>query len=1007
MSYYTFLILNNNGGIPTNPSILNSQPLFTIVTPNSLSILTINFIPSSNSGINDKTITYTITIKSVSNAICTTEFIPFTQTITQSFIGFTPVGNLTSTSTTTSTTTSSSTSASFSTQIVNGVKYIVLSLYNNYLPDTLFNISIKAKNSKGILSNITSQIDTVVSPGYTIPFLTNTSTPSTIILDGIGTTFITATSTDNSLSDVYVYTGKNSISNLNSPLQINIQNTFNLRGKLCLSTNTTNVNLLTITSSLSTNVKTISGNTTNVITNANIDIGVVSTQTNIILSTSSNSKDNISMNTLQTLDNGRYILSNTLNNTSQALAIPVIEGGCIKSITIQSVGFGYKSDNSPIIISDISSGGSGATCVATILGAITSINITNGGTGYTSNATLSITGSGTGATAIPTILSGRIISIQITNTGKDYTSNNTTIVINDTTGTGAICNAIIHGSISSINVINGGTGYTSNTIVSIAPIMITNTRIIDSSTVLPGYYQYINVTHSLPSNYLYYASPSLLAYFLQSKVIYPTINSSVVYNYQSPNFYYDGSIDIPTISSINVDINSSKSSLAWICGLVVLSGNPNISITTSGITGIGNKFYNTSSFLNYSITIGNMTPWVVTETIDNIYTMDGFTLKNNNYIIPSPCKAVNTNINVVVNNLFNYSNTIIVKATAYNLLGNASNIVTNVSDILYDQASLSFINSESKTLQFTFYIETDCNKKNTSIGCRIWSTTTVGKESMLPNNYTMNLMYIDSSNNIQPYSNFLLLPDINKSYYDNTQSLLSNNYNKELLIANGLYVTPACTTNYYKNYSSYSRNTLNYSTITSSPTYRYATFGWYIRISDIGDSKYSYINFTLNNSPSLYLLNGINYVNSNCSADSKLLFYYRFENKNDNFGNYTSASNTLNFQTISNHPFPPFTTSWIDGNTIADNDTIFQINENNYNIHTILFSGINTETDTIPTIPGNFKLIIPHELSNNYCINSYIPPSSTQKNDLYVYCRVGLPMNYNFSFSSVTASFSN
>lgn len=999
MSYYTFLILNNNSSIPTNPSILNSQPLFTIVTPNSLSILTINFIPSTNSGINDKTITYTITIKSVSNAICNTTITPFTQTITQSFIDFTQVGNLTSTSTTTS--------ASFSTQIINGLKYIVLSLYNNYLPDTLFNVSITAKNSKGISCNIPTQINTVVSPGYIIPFLTNTSTPSTITLDGMGTTFIKATSTDNSLSDVYIYTGKNSISNLLSPLQINIQNSFNSRGKLCLSTNTTNVNLLTITSSLTTNVKTITGNTTNITTNANINISIDSTQTNIILSPSSISKDDISSNTLQKLDSGTYILSNTLNNIQQALAIPVIEGGCIKSITITNAGFGYKSDNSPIIISDILNGGSGATCVATILGAITSINITNNGSNYTSNTTISINGNGSGASAIPTILSGRIISIQITNTGSGYTSNNTTIVINDNTGSGAICNAIIYGRINSINVTNGGAGYTSNTIVSIAPIMITNTRITDSSTVLPGYYQYINVTHSLPTNYLYYTSPSLSAYFLQSKVIYPTTNSSVVYNYQSPNFYYDGFISIPTISSINVDINNSKSSLTWICGLVVLSGNPTISITTSGITGIGNIFYNSTSFLNYSIVIGNMTPWVVNEKIDNIYGMDDFTIKNNNYIIPSPCKAVNTNINVVVDNSSNYSNTIIVKATAYNLLGNPSNIVTCVSDILYDEASLSFINSSKKTLQFSFYIETDSNKKNTSIGCRIWSTTTVGNESMLPNNYTINLMYVDSSNNIQPYSNFLLLSDVNRSYYDNTKSLLSNNYNKELLIANGLYVTPACTTNYYKDYSIYSRNTLNYSTITSTPTYRYATFGWYIRISDIGDSKYSYINFTLNNSPNLYLSNGINFIDSRCTNDSKLLFYYRFENKNDNFGNYTNASNTLNFQTISNYPFPPFTTSWIDGNTIADNDTIFQINENNYNINTILFSGINTETNTIPTIPGNFKLIIPHQLSNNYCINSYIPPSSTQKNDLYVYCRVGLPMNYNFSFSSVTASFSN
>jgi hypothetical protein len=52
---------------------------------------------------------------------------------------------------------------------------------------------------------------------------------------------------------------------------------------------------------------------------------------------------------------------------------------------------------------------------------VTSIEITNGGSGYLIAPTVTITGDGSGATAIATIVNGRVDSITVTNRGSGYT----------------------------------------------------------------------------------------------------------------------------------------------------------------------------------------------------------------------------------------------------------------------------------------------------------------------------------------------------------------------------------------------------------------------------------------------------------------------------------------------------------------------------------------------------------------------------------------------------------
>lgn len=82
---------------------------------------------------------------------------------------------------------------------------------------------------------------------------------------------------------------------------------------------------------------------------------------------------------------------------------------------------------------------------------ISSIQITNPGTGYTTTPTITINGDGTNATAEAVIVNGRIQTINITNRGTDYTR--ATISITGGNGYGAEAVAVIDGKTGTLRTI--------------------------------------------------------------------------------------------------------------------------------------------------------------------------------------------------------------------------------------------------------------------------------------------------------------------------------------------------------------------------------------------------------------------------------------------------------------------------------------------------------------------------------------------------------------------------
>jgi hypothetical protein len=82
---------------------------------------------------------------------------------------------------------------------------------------------------------------------------------------------------------------------------------------------------------------------------------------------------------------------------------------------------------------------------------VTSIGVTDAGTGYTSAPTVTITGDGTGALAEAVIVNGRVQNINITNRGTDYTRAVVTITGGD--GYGAKAVAIVDGRVGTLRTI--------------------------------------------------------------------------------------------------------------------------------------------------------------------------------------------------------------------------------------------------------------------------------------------------------------------------------------------------------------------------------------------------------------------------------------------------------------------------------------------------------------------------------------------------------------------------
>ena len=146
----------------------------------------------------------------------------------------------------------------------------------------------------------------------------------------------------------------------------------------------------------------------------------------------------------------------------------VVTIGSVGLIGITNGGSGYTSAPSVTISGPDQPGGVQANATATITGnAVTAVTINNAGTGYTNAANLTVTfsgGGGTNASAVASLLSFATgtLSLVVVNGGSGYTNAaNTIITISGGGGSGATATPIVSGNVvTQVIMTNAGSGYT-------------------------------------------------------------------------------------------------------------------------------------------------------------------------------------------------------------------------------------------------------------------------------------------------------------------------------------------------------------------------------------------------------------------------------------------------------------------------------------------------------------------------------------------------------------------
>ncbi|NBS70061.1 hypothetical protein EBT31_14290, partial [bacterium] len=153
----------------------------------------------------------------------------------------------------------------------------------------------------------------------------------------------------------------------------------------------------------------------------------------------------------------------------------LIKVGSISTIGITNPGSGYTTVPQVTISAPNQTNGVQATAVASIsnaAGTIVSINMTAIGSGYNSVPTVTIAAPtssfGTPAEAVATISGGNVVAITVTNPGSGYSSA-PSVTITGGGGTNATANAVLgSGIVSAITITEPGTGYTAPPTITIS-----------------------------------------------------------------------------------------------------------------------------------------------------------------------------------------------------------------------------------------------------------------------------------------------------------------------------------------------------------------------------------------------------------------------------------------------------------------------------------------------------------------------------------------------------------
>jgi hypothetical protein len=422
------------------------------------------------------------------------------------------------------------------------------------------------------------------------------------------------------------------------------------------------------------------------------------------------------------------------------------------------------------------------------------------------------------------------------------------------------------------------------------------------------------------------------------------------------NFFYDTILTSPpTVASFKSDINTISN--IQVSGVRVVYGTPTYNVSTT-VSNMGNYFYR-SPLLTY-INTASTTSSIINETsLNNI--RSGYNSTIGQFTSPLVFSS-----NITMNSLnTTFCSTIFNSVIASNVFGSSGAFVGNSISAIVDGPSYTLI---TNTLPNAI---PQLNNGTNVIGRHVYSGISQGSVIAPNNPYVPSFQftggnYINRSYFSIPYSHSW---DIT----NDTTSETAPATNEELQIFNGKFRSKGTTKLGYLDYRNFNytkadKNTVNYSGITNTG-YRYATFVWSVA-SLSGVTEYADLSFTIQNVSPLPNITS----DSAIVGEQKLLIYYRIENSNDPL-----IFNATNLTTI-----------WLDGNTQGA---------------TVTSGNYFNPPDNSATRPG---------LLNGYPVNSTnsttfkvaLPKRFGTGTGIYIYFRIGVPMQVDFEFSHVTCTLS-
>ena len=430
-------------------------------------------------------------------------------------------------------------------------------------------------------------------------------------------------------------------------------------------------------------------------------------------------------------------------------------------------------------------------------------------------------------------------------------------------------------------------------------------------------------------------------------------NSGTITSTNSTSFtyYYDTLTGNPTSVSTLHYLNGAQSSAATqVSGIWVLNGNTGVPITGNvTASNMGQYFFKSGTIINY--TAGSSS--VNESSLTNLKS----TITNNAF--DSPVRFSNTGLTYTSDS---YSKTIPFSATAYNLIG-GTNATASAINAIVDYPSINLINNV-----FATSIQPITANTGGVRGYRVYSG--VPQEGTT----VPTIRYSGASYYTIPYQNTWSIVSTTNTYSSYTNIDASS----ELMVAQGRI--RSFEGNYMIDYAPYyyglgTANTLNYSAISQSG-YRYATFVWAVNSSSGLSGTLNNLNVYLNGVSN----NGNNTV-STVYADStnKIQLFYRVED--------TTSADTASLSAGSNS----IASYWI---SINDNTgTTSTASGNNY------FTITTNPYFTAPTVTNGSTVKVSAALAAPIVSGQ----SYVSNGNIYIYVRLGLPMNTSYNLTSISA----